>query len=298
MNIIEALVLARFVHFYAVMVLFGSCLFPLYAVPRHRGTAMQLGHLPRSFYALAANAALASGIAWMVCSFADITGGAANLVSGRILSIFFLQTGFGRAWVVRLVILGVLAFAASRRHKDIRFASCAALSSLLLASQAWLGHAATGVGISENVLIGVYAIHVLAAGAWIGGLHSLGIWLTSTRSGTSEASAVLVLDRFSSMGMVAVPLILLSGFLNAAYRLDGDGLPLIDSAWGKTLSVKLALVLTMIMLAAVNRFVLLPRISIEIDTALPTLGRNVFFEQGLGVIVVAAAAILGLLPPP
>jgi putative copper export protein len=59
-------------------------------------------------------------------------------------------------------------------------------------------------------------------------------------------------------------------------------------------------VLAMITLAALNRFIRLPRIRIGAHkyNALPMLIRNVFLEQSLGLLVLAAAAILGLLPPP
>jgi putative copper resistance protein D len=154
--------------------------------------------------------------------------------------------------------------------------------------------------MSGNISIGVYAIHVLAAGAWIGGLFPLGVWLVSARNGTSEdlTSAVLALDRFSVMGMVAVPLIVVSGFLNVAFRLDGLLSALITTSWGRTLCIKLVMVITMAALAVANRFVLLPRLKIGTEAALPALARNVFAEQGLGLIVIAAAAILGILPSP
>jgi putative copper export protein len=211
MNAVEALAIARLVHFASVMVLFGAWLFPLYAVAPEGGTANQRGSLPRSFYTAAAIVAVASGLAWMVWSFVDITGSSANFFDGEILSVFFLGTEFGRAWVVRLFLLGLLAFVAIWRRKEIRLEYCAAIASLLLASQAWLGHAVAGLRMS---------------GAWIGGLFPLGVWLVSTRNGTSEdlTSAVLALDRFSVMGMVAVPLIVVSGFLNVAFREAGRNL--------------------------------------------------------------------------
>ena len=58
------------------------------------------------------------------------------------------------------------------------------------------------------------------------------------------------------------------------------------------------MVITMAALAVANRFVLLPRLKIGTEAALPALARNVFAEQGLGLIVIAAAAILGILPSP
>jgi putative copper resistance protein D len=300
MNAIEALAIVRFVHFASVMILFEAWLFPLYAVSQKGGTGSQRGRLPRTFYTAATTVAVASGIAWMACSFVDITGSSANFFDGEILSTFFLDTEFGPTWVVRLFVLGLLAFVVIWRCKELRVEYCAAISSFLLASQAWLGHAAAGLGTSGNIAIGAYTIHTLAAGAWIGGLFPLGVCLVSARNGTIEdlTSVVLALDRFSVMGMIAVPLIIVSGLLNVAFRLDGLTSALISTSWGRTLCIKLVMVITMVALAMANRFLLLPRLKIGTKAALPALARNVFAEQGLGLIVIAAAAILGILPPP
>lgn len=71
-------------------------------------------------------------------------------------------------------------------------------------------------------------------------------------------------------------LIVITGSLNASYHFDGQLTPLISSSWGRTLSIKLAMVFTMVALAVANWFVLLPRLKIGTSAALPVLARSVF----------------------
>jgi putative copper resistance protein D len=94
--------------------------------------------------------------------------------------------------------------------------------ALLLISQAWLGHAAEGgAGLYGAVMITVYGVHMLAAGAWVGGLPPLLFALVEQRRfGPHEARewSVDILSRYSLMAMVAVTLIVLSGIANAGFR--------------------------------------------------------------------------------
>jgi putative copper export protein len=64
--------------------------------------------------------------------------------------------------------------------------------------------------------------------------------------------------------------------------------------------VKILLVLAMVALATVNRLYLMPRLGSEARASAPILcglSRNILVEQGLGILVLAAVSVLGVINP-
>ena len=150
-----------------------------------------------------------------------------------------------------------------------------------------------------------HTLHLMAGAAWIGGLVPLG-WVlrraSSTASTAATAVAVRCLIRFSSIGLVAVATLVLTGLVNAAF-LVGDPEGAWASDYGRVLLLKVALVAAMIAIAARNRLRWLPALDPagprpETAAALAAVFRNVVLEQGLALAVLAAAALLGTLAPP
>ncbi|MBV9568850.1 MAG: copper homeostasis membrane protein CopD [Hyphomicrobiales bacterium] len=295
------LVLARWVHFLCLMIVFGASLFPLYAL---RGgvkaeSARALAITERRV-CLAASLALISALVWVASSFATMVGGFDGL-DLEALEAFFLETSFGPVWLVRLVIISVLVLVlAAIRSSRGRTIFSVWLAAAALASQAWLGHAAMRTGRELAIELLSYVTHVLAGGAWVGGLLALASLLASRGSdpgdaGTSECHAAL--RRFSNLGMIWVLLILLSGVANSVFRLKSFG-DLFTTPYGQLILAKTTLFSLMLLAAAINRWRLMPRLENKEDEAtLFALRRNVTIEQGLAVLVLGVAAILGTLPP-
>ena len=176
---------------------------------------------------------------------------------------------------------------------------------MLLISQAWLGHASEGgAGLYGAIMITVYATHVLAAGAWVGGLPPLLSGLVEQRHfapNEARICTVDILSRFSAMGMVAVTLIVATGIANAGFRVMGSFGKLFDTDYGNALFAKIAVVTVMLTLAYFNRFVFMPKLRSAALKGMPAitwLGRSVALELALGVLVVFVAAVLGITPPP
>ena len=154
----------------------------------------------------------------------------------------------------------------------------------------------------------VQAIHLLAGGVWLGSLPALfHLAARARRTGFGFAHATAaqealrrMLPVYSRMGYAAVGAVLLTGLLNSWF-LVGGVTALTSTAFGHVLLAKVALVLLMVGVAAINRFVLQPRIvAPDGDGAVPVraLWRSMAVEQGLGVLVLAAVSLLGTLPPP
>ena len=298
------LVAARFVEFVAVMAVLGTALFPFYALPPQQETMAGVAAAARRILIVAAGAALLAALGWATTTFVGMSGAVSELADPASLSAFFFATSFGGVWLLRLVaamaLSGVAVLLRDRLfERNLTTALIAALAAGLLASQAWIGHPAALVGAARSFVIAAYGVHVLAAGIWIGGLVPLGLVLAFARRGGAKAVAVAqhALRRFSTVGMIAVAVLLAGGIINAFSRL-GSLAAFTNSAWGQVLAFKILVFLALIAGASVNRFMLLPLLAKRPATTLAGLARSIAIEQALGLSALAAAALLGILAPP
>ena len=251
----------RFVHYLSTMILFGVALFPL-CVSRggEPGKGSRAASQLRATLALAALLAAASGVALLVCVAAGMAGSWADLDADAMAAVV-TSTGFGRIWTIRLALTAAICVLCLRRRRGFpRSAVLTVLSAVLLASIAGTGHAQDGTGAIRAVHVAADALHLLAAGAWLGGLVALFLMVTASIA-TSRASdtsfAVQASTRFSSLGYVAVATLVATGLVNS--RLLVGSLPaLASTGYGRLLCVKLALFAAMLLLAATNRFSIVP----------------------------------------
>src|SRR3954454_16241275 len=155
-----AIVLARWLYYGAVMVLFGSSLFPLYALAGRDPTPAVL---PRAANITLALAALVAASGWLL-------GFTATLVGPEdwsdTLKAILLESSFGPLWGVRLVGALLLVGATLLRHPTW----IAVLSLILLVCEGWSGHAAAW-GLAGSITM---VAHVVSASAWIGGARAPG----------------------------------------------------------------------------------------------------------------------------
>jgi putative copper resistance protein D len=171
------------------------------------------------------------------------------------------ETSFGQVWVVRLalgVVLLTLILIRSNEHHSDR--TIVLLAGLLLVSLALVGHTQTNDGALWIVHMSADGAHLLAAGAWLGGLLALGYVLMLARrlpSAEHNAQALAALIHISGMGYAAVAILIGSGLVNA-WLLVGSPGRVTTTPYGQLLFVKLCLLAGMLALAAQNRFRLVP----------------------------------------
>lgn len=304
----EALVISRWIHFAAVFALFGSSFFWFYIgywPPDSHGLA-------RSFRAtilllrLAAAVAAFSGIVWLAAIIADMAGSFGAAADPTTLHLFFFETQFGPVAILRLALFALaLAVAILPLQNRAQLSMPLVAGALLLVSQAWLGHAAEGGATFRGALmISTYAAHTLAGAAWVGGLAPLLFaFFEERRLAPREARArnLAMLSRFSRMGTAAVTLIVASGIANVVFHAADSWSKLLHSGYGMVLLAKLGLVAAMLVLAYFNRFVAMPRLRAAGPKGmmqLKGLGISVSFELAFGLLVIGAAAVLGITPPP
>jgi putative copper resistance protein D len=300
------LVVARLLHYAAVTTLAGVSFFPLYAY-----AAVEPAGLFRWRQAVllaAAAAALISGLLWLVFSVANMSGTMAGIADQEMLWTVVNETTFGSVWMARMVLAVIPTVIAARPFRKAtagRDLITACLAAVLLASLAGTGHAQIEEGWIGLVHAESDAAHLLAAGAWLGGLVPLGFILLnySIRDGEPIVDVDRILLRFSSMGTVAVATLVASGLINSWF-LVGSVSSLLTTPYGQILLVKLGLFAAMLALAAANRFWFVPRMmetragaSRNASMWLGRLRYHVLGEQFLGLMVLLAVSVLGTIRP-
>lgn len=283
------LLLVRFVHFWAVFGLFGTALFGLYAGSAARA---RVGPKLGGPVALMSVAALASGIVWLLVEAAHFGGDWAASCDADTLTAVVFETGFGKLWLWRLLLAAALLPIVTMERGPARDGLLIAVSAMLAGSLGLTGHAAMDMGWRGVAHQANHAAHLLAVGAWLGGLLPLARLLADRPADTLQTNAIEddALHRFSTVGIIAVGIILVTGIVNAS-MIAGSPIPSLATSWGRVLAVKLLLVAIMLAAALANRLVLMP------DARHTAIARLVLAEQTLGLAVLAAASLLGTLPP-
>ena len=227
---------------------------------------------------------------------------AAALDPGAVATVLF-DTAFGQAWALHLVLAAALAVAAVLAPRD-GWTTIAILSGLALASLGLVGHAAMQTGVLGVLHRLNHAAHLLAGGAWIGGLVPFVMCLDAyARDGAEVAKlmaacrrdAVTAMMRFSWWGHFVVAAIAATGVLNVALTTGHAPLPP-TTPYRALLAVKVGLVALMIGLALVNRYALVPRLR-RGARALAALRAVSLANVALGTVVVALVSVFALLDP-
>ena len=153
-----------------------------------------------------------------------------------------------------------------------------------------VGHAA-GPSPLRSVNLFVQWLHLLAVGAWIGGLA----WLLAGLRGKERPEQLASAARFSKLAAPLVGLVAVTG-LSRALHLAGGWQGLLDSGYGRFLDLKVALFLGLVALGAMNRYRVLPALASG-ARRIDALRRNVRGEVVLAVCILAVTAVLSQLPP-
>ncbi len=259
--------------------------------------------------------AFASALAWLGLQATVASG----LPLGQALTLktvgtILTGTHFGRVWEVRLALIALLAWFLffREREQDERDWTAVRLEGVLLAgglasALAWAGHAAATEGSARLTHLAADAVHLLAAGVWLGGLCPLAVllaWARRSPDASWTAVAQEATRRFSLLGLVSVSVLTLTGTVNG-WILVGGIPPLLGTPYGRLLLVKLGLLLPLIGLAAWNLLRLKPALLAPPDgvgggsriAILRRLTRTAVAEASLGAAVLLVVGALGITPP-
>jgi copper resistance protein D len=287
-----ALALCRFAHFLAAMLAFGmSAYLWLYAPERLR---LALSPVVRRLALIASLGALITAVAWLALESASMADDWSAAVDPEAIGAVLTDTAFGHAWAAHLILAAALVLVVIFEPRA-RWVATAVASAALLASLGLVGHAAMQTG-AEGVLHRMnHAVHLLTAGAWIGGLVPFAMCLSAYRRDDLRKDAVRAMMSFSFWGQFIVAAIVLSGAVNIALTSGRAPIPP-TTPYRALLVAKIIIVGIMIALAIVNRYVLAPRLKSS-ATALAALRLTSAAEVALGCVVIALVSVFALLDP-
>ncbi len=204
-------------------------------------------------------------------------------------------TGWGRGWIVQAgaaLLITIAAFAGVGATAGAVTAGGAAVAAY---GTAMTAHAASFGGLA----VVVDGTHIIAAGTWLGTLAVLllvaapAAW-RSSQEGRGRTIADLV-HAFSPLALTAAGVVVLTGVLNAIRHLETLSV-LWETAWGRTLLVKVALVLVAAGAGFFNwRFV---RPALGDDAGAQRLRRSAGLELATAAIILLVTAILVAVPMP
>jgi len=297
---VDPLIFVRAVHFAATILASGTVAFLVLIAEPIPHTKMSADFVPQRrqlviLIWIALAVAIVSGAIWLVllaseilgASIADVClhGGAWSVTAG---------TRFGLIWCGRLalaVLLGLLVWRPSLPRVQL------AIAATLAALPALIGHAGATPGLTGDIHLASDVMHLLAATAWLGSLPALIIVLAyagRARRSASNDFAIVATRRFSVLGIFSVGALLATGIVNSWNMLSGPR-DLVFSDYGRLVALKIGLFVSMVAIAAVNRFYLTPRL--PVGTASRALQRNGLAEIVLGLCVMLLVGALGTLPP-
>jgi putative copper resistance protein D len=289
---------SRFLHYVAVTIAFGAALFPFYSwrpgepVPQAAARAVAIA-LPT-----ATLLAILSGAVWFGSIVNDMADSSTGFLDSSTVSYVLSDTDFGRLWLGRAIVAFILLVVSLGRRRLFASRSPRSwilliMSGVMIASLAGTGHTQSSAGATRYIQEVSDGAHLLAAGAWLGGLVPLAV--VSLHDAREEAETALA--RFSGMGYIAVALLLATGMTDGVI-LVGTLPALVLSAYGRLLVSKILIFGAMVMFAGVNRFILVPSLVSERGNALAYLRRHILLEQLLGIAVLLIVSVLGMMSPP
>ena len=250
--------------------------------------------------------ALLSGVFWLVLTAESMSGEPlGSLASQGVLWTVLTQTEFGNDWLLRFALACVLGglflhFLPANGATSLWLKAVTAIvAAALVGTLAFAGHAIGGQGVEGILHPLADVLHLVAAATWVGGLVPLAVLLTMTGGDAAGlAVARTATLRFSTLGIVSVATLLLTGIVNSWY-LVGSVAALTGSDYGRLLLFKLALFAGMVGIAAVNRSQVTPRLLQDTGAqrARRRLRGNASIEAAAGAMVIGIVAALGILPP-
>jgi len=298
----------RWINLLAGILLIGLFTASLLAGPRLRPTARAWDEGLGRWARWLAGLALLSGLLLVAHQSAHLAGRPAAALELAAWLGVLLETRWGAIWLLRHVLLLLLAALALLREREESTADWAALrieswllGAAALAALGWAGHAAA---VEPGALWAalVDATHLIAAGAWLGTLLPLSLLLrlASREAGAdSRPEAVVAVRRFSGIALAAMLLLGATGIGNSWSQV-GSVPALVGTRYGRLLLLKIVLVLAVLVVASRSRR-LLPALSgdaAEVGRpAMARLGRLVAIEWVLGALALVVVSVLTITPP-
>ncbi|TMK24008.1 MAG: c-type cytochrome [Actinobacteria bacterium] len=287
------LLTALCVHLASCALLVGAFFMLLLAGPARAATACQWDRTLVRWSRLLVIVAIGSGIVWLLVRTAVFENRPRAALEARAVWHAVLDTWPGLVWLARhglLVVLGTFL----------------AMRASVVERRNWIAARGEALVLATVALVSAVAVdvvHLLGTGVWLGGLVALALLLRATsREAGADARpyAVLAARRFSRAALIAMLLLMASGALNAIAQVESLA-GLAGTVHGRLLLAKLAVLVPILAIAAVNRTRILPALSGPSATVgRPAMRRLATFaavEAILALVMLVLAAAMTLTTP-
>jgi copper transport protein len=295
--------------FLGVLLLVGAFSFELLVAGPVLGSRPS-GDRLRRLWALHSTRLRAAALGLLVlASGAQLALQASAIHEDTILSAFpgpmvtvLAETDWGRLWIWRAGLAAAIAgLMVAQARWPGREPGLAVLSLCLgvglLATLSLTSHAAATAGIRAWALANDL-LHMVAASVWVGGLAALlllaAIALTTLAGPQSRRVLAAAVPRFSVLAGLSVATLVVTGIYSAWAQVTI--VEALASPYGAALMAKIALVLGLLLLGAVNLLWIRPRLALN-DSAARWLRRLVAAEVVIAVLVVLVVGFLTALEP-
>ncbi len=289
--------LFRFVHYAGLFLLFGTAAFFVVA----RGW---LAHVPMRLFTGAAIILPFVSAGLMALLIAQMMGVPATALDGQMIGAILFGTDMGTAFLVRIcaLILGCIAFAMVGRAK-LSLPLAMVFYAIALATLPWSGHAAATEGWLGLFHRANDAVHLLAAGGWIGTIGLFFYLVTRAQrepQTVSRATLLASLHRFAPLGVALVVTVAITGVVNMELVFGlRNAIAVAPNGYGQLLMAKVGLVGLMLGCAIFNARCVRRRVQLRFDDVEPLRALRVSLaaELSFAVMVVASVAILSVMMP-
>lgn len=223
--------------------------------------------------------------------------GAERMWDPSLIRALLFTTGWGKAWLAQTV--SALAFAVSTRLRTgnpLESWIAAALFAVAAGSTpAFAGHAAA---VEQMAAVPIFndAVHLIAAATWLGTLAVLlfaGVPAVVRSSHQPFADAATLVRTFSPLALFAAAVAVFTGTVSAFVHIKAIS-ELWTTPYGKTLSIKLIVVLLTGTTGAYNWKVVSPRLGSHEATL--HIRRSALAEIIIAATILAVTAVLVALP--
>ena len=211
-------------------------------------------------HARALDLAGASAVVWMlaaiVAGFMDYLDNWGEPVAfsesfARQAAYFFTDVGLGQLWLATVVILSLIPLLCFGARSLSVTAGAALLAVAGWVPLTLMGHPNYGEGHEAGIL--AFALHVIAAAAWLGGLMTLVV----LRPVLDRQRLRAVVGRYSTLALVAFLVLVFSGFLRAQATVGT--VENLRTPFGAVVAVKIAAVLLLGLVGLAQRRRILSR---------------------------------------
>jgi copper transport protein len=294
-------ILTRWINFLGLMLMVGVIAFRFVVLQRlekvYSGDVFHsIDNGIRSLALIAAILALAGNLGrfWLQTGALH---GSARMWEGGLLRAMILETGWGKAWLAQTA--ATIAYAVATRlrteNPDESWIAAAVFALGAGATPAFSGHAAA---VEQMAIVPIFndAVHLIFASAWVGSLAVLLFAALPAIVRTSQqpfADAASLVRTFSPLALFAAAVAIFTGTVSAFVHIKG--IPeLWTTPYGRTLSIKLLVVLLTATTGAYNWKVVSPRLGSQAATH--HIRRSSMAEIIIAATIVAVTAVLVALP--